>query len=462
MKLLLYFIVFAPFVLGAQSLDSLSLNFEEYISYVKTNHPIAKQGFLKIEEGDATVTKARGGFDPKLEGDFNYKDYKDKNYYDKLNAKFKIPTWYGIDVLAGYESNEGLFLNPENTVPDDGLFAAGVKVSLGEGLFINKRMADLKKAKAYRNQTKAEQELILNDVIYNASIAYFNWLLNYKNLNVYKRFLTNAELRFNGIQKQVEAGENAQIDAVEAEVNLNNRKLQLLEAELLYNKAILELSTFLWTANNQPLEVETNVYPEPISSPIIDSVLNIESINSQNLDTHPKIRALNFKTESLLIDQKLKANKLLPKLDIQYQFISDSYNEFNTYNNQNYKAKVNLAFPLFLRKERGELRLAEIKLEQINYETQNTSLFLKNKIAAVIFETDSYANQLQLIEQVNTNYEALLTAEERKFFLGESSIFLVNSREKSLIDAQTKYNAVEFKLYNSKAKLFNSLGVLPN
>jgi outer membrane protein TolC len=460
MKPLLYLIIWFPLLLGAQTLDSLSLNFEEYIGYVKTNHPIAKQGFLKLEEGDATVTKARGGFDPKLEGDFNYKDYKDKNYYDKLNAKFKIPTWYGVEVLAGYESNDGLFLNPENNVPDDGLFAAGVKVSLGEGLFINKRMADLKKAKAYRNQTKAEQELILNEVIYNASIAYFDWLLNYKNLKIYQRFLTNAELRFNGIKKQVEAGENAQIDAVEAEVNFDNRRLQLLEAELLYNKAVLELSTFLWN-DNQPLEVESNVYPETISSPVIDAVLNIATINSQNLDNHPKIRALNFKTESLVIDQKLKANKLLPKLDVQYQFISDSFNEFNTYTNQNYKAKINLAFPIFLRKERGDLKLAKIKLEQINYDTQNTSLILKNKIAAVIFETDSYANQLEVIKNVNTNYEALLTAEERKFFLGESSIFLVNSREKSLIDAQTKYNSVEFKFYNSKAKLFNSLGVIP-
>ena len=460
-KRFLILIVLMPLLLCAQNSSLNTLSFSEYISYVKTNHPIAKQGFLKLEEGDATITKARGGFDPKFEGDYNFKDYKDKNYYQKLNAKFKIPTWYGVEVLAGFENNDGVFLNPENNVPREGLFGAGVKVSLGEGLLINKRMADLKKAKAFKQQTIAEQELILNEVIYNASMAYFNWLLSYKNVLVYKNVISNAELRYNGIKKQVEVGENAEIDAVEAKVNLDNRRLQLVEAELDYAKSKLELATFLWLETT-PLELEDTTEPEHITDDIVDSILNIETINSDNVTSHPKIRALNSKTESLLVDKKLKANKLLPTLDIQHQFISDSYNEFDTYNNQNFKTQVNLSFPLFLRKERGELRLAKIKLEQIDYDTQNTSLVLTNKIKAVIFETESYANQLTIIEEVNSGYESLLTAEERKFALGESSIFLVNSREKSLIDSQVKLNVLEFKFYTSKAKLFNSLGVLPN
>jgi hypothetical protein len=39
------------------------------------------------------------------------------------------------------------YLNPENTVPNAGLTSLGISVPLGQGLFINQRMADLRKAK---------------------------------------------------------------------------------------------------------------------------------------------------------------------------------------------------------------------------------------------------------------------------------------------------------------------------
>ena len=43
---------------------------------------------------------------------------------------------------------------------------------------------------------------------------------------------------------------------------------------------------------------------------------------------------------------------------------------------------------------------------------------------------DSYNRQNGLLQDIVSNYEILLKGEERKFELGESSIFLVNSREK--------------------------------
>jgi hypothetical protein len=49
------------------------------------------------------------------------KQFKDTEYYSILNSSFKIPTWYGIEIKAGFEQNEGYYLNPENTVPNAGL-----------------------------------------------------------------------------------------------------------------------------------------------------------------------------------------------------------------------------------------------------------------------------------------------------------------------------------------------------
>ena len=58
------------------------------------------------------------------------------------------------------------------------------------------------------------------------------------------------------------------------------------------------------------------------------------------------------------------------------------------------------------------------------------------------------------------DYFRLLKAEERKFTLGESSIFLVNSRESKLIDSRLKAIDLENQLFVSKANLVNILALL--
>ena len=93
--------------------------YEEFLAYVKKFHPLTKQADLKITEAQAKLLKARGAFDPKIESTFNQKEYGDKKYYSLFNGSFKIPTWYGIEIKAAFDNNEGIYLNPENTVPNN-------------------------------------------------------------------------------------------------------------------------------------------------------------------------------------------------------------------------------------------------------------------------------------------------------------------------------------------------------
>ena len=68
-------------------------------------------------------------------------------------------------------------------------------------------------------------------------------------------------------------------------------------------------------------------------------------------------------------------------------------------------------------------------------------------------EVENYNEQISLAEQNLNNYEKLLKAEEIRFENGESSIFLINSRENKKIDAQEK-------LINLKAKVIKSYNKL--
>ncbi len=453
--------LFSGTLFAQNTLDSV-MTLNEYLGYVKTYHPIVKQANLIINESEAKLLKARGAFDPKLEVDYNRKKFKNTEYYDKLNATFKIPTWYGIEFKANFEENTGEFLNSEFSVPTDGLYSAGVSISLAKGFLINERMVMLKQAKLFRQQAKADQQLLVNEILYEASLTYFNWLKSYRNKKVYDSFLSNATMRFKGVKRSYQEGEKAAIDTLEARLTLNTRKLSLEKARIKYVKATLELSNFLWLNDNTPVELQDNILPDVQTVASIDTVLQVTGFDNAdfNVEAHPKLRSLNFKYESLELNKRLKQNLLLPQIDLQYNFLSQTPDNLGTFNSANYKSGVNISFPLFLRKERGDVRLAKLKLQDVEFEMSTTRVALKNKIAAITQEIESYNMQNQLTEELVADYQIMLQAEERKFFLGESSLFLVNSREAKLIENTIKAIDLENKFFKTKASLFNIMANL--
>ena len=439
------------------------LRFDEYLAMVKKFHPIVKQANLVIDESQAKLLKSRGAFDPKIDFDYDRKRLKGTEYWDQLNGTFKIPTWFGVELKASFEENTGDFLNPENFIPEGGLYSAGVSVPVARGLLINDRMAALKQARLFREQAKADRDIFINNILFEASKVYFKWLKAYNELKLFESFVVNAEQRYSGVLRRIEVGENAQIDGTEARIALNKRKLSLEQARVKMLKASLELSTFLWLDNNIPVELQPNVVPDIDVEPVVDATFDINRLRDFEviIDEHPKLQSLDFKRQQLDVERRLKANTLLPRIDFEYNFLTETPDIARSFNSADYKGGLKISTPLFLRKARGDLKLAKIKLNDTEFEINTTRVNLQNKINALKQELDSYVTQNDITAQMVTDSELLLRAEERKFQLGESSIFLVNTRESKLIESQMKAIELQNKFFNTKAKLFNSLAVNP-
>ncbi|PRX56559.1 TolC family protein [Flagellimonas meridianipacifica] len=458
--ILFSFLAMSSGVYGQQ--DTVVLKFKEFLGYVKKYHPVAKQAQLTISIGQANLMKARGGFDPKIEVDYNRKEFSGTEYWDRLNATFKIPTWYGIELKGNFEQIQGEFTNPDEFLPDDGLYSLGVSFSLADGFWINERMATLRKAKFFREQSKADQDLLVNEILYKASLAYFDWLRAYQDAQIFQDFLQNADRRFQGIKKSALAGDIAVIDTVEAKIAVQNRALSLEQARVKLMKRSLELSNFLWL-NDLPVELQANVVPDDGVEDDIDETLEImgRPLDSFTLENHPKIQSLEYKIDGLVVDKRLKANKLLPTLDVEYNFLTETPGNIGSLETNEFKGGVVFSVPIFLRKERGDLKLAKFKLRDAEFERDNALVEIQNKVIAIYRELDSYTTQNQLIADIVRDYGTLLSAEERKFSFGESSLFLINSRESSLIDAFLKQNEVQNKFFLTKAMLFKSLAINP-
>jgi outer membrane protein TolC len=437
------------------------LTYNEYLGYVKKYHPLVRSANLQVSAAQANLMMARGGFDPKIEVDFDKKRFKNSEYFSILNSSFKIPTWYGIEIKAGFDNNEGVFLNPENSVPNQGLTSLGINIPLGQGLLINQRMADLRKAKIQIKLGEAERRLQAIAVLYDASIAYFNWKKNFSEVELYQLYLKNAEVRYTGIESLIKNGDKPKIDATEAAIIVKNRRLSLEDSQLKLNKAKLDLSNFLWLENSIPFELQDSVVPEEQLEKTIQETLRTNDLMLVDgfVENHPKINALQNKIDMLDIDRKLKMNMLLPKIDVGYNYLSEpSY--LNNTNFNNYKVGVNFSFPLFLRKERGSLQTTKFKIQDAKYTLETERLQLTNKVKAQRIEIASLDKQRTLILDLVKDNDTMLKSEERLFSFGESSLFLINTRENNLVSAQIARIAIENRLFNSNAELFKVL--VPN
>jgi outer membrane protein TolC len=448
--------------LQAQQNDLLVPNevfsFNEYLGYVKKFHPLVKNAALEINRAQANLMQARGAFDPKLEVDFNTKEFKDKDYYSLLNSSFKIPTWYGIEVKAGFESNQGVFLNPQNNVPTNGIGALGISVPLGQGLLINQRMADIRTAKEQVQMSQAQQNLQAIEVLYDAAIAYFDWKKNHDQVQLYSKYQQNAIIRLNGVKQLIIEGDKRAIDSVEAKITVTSRQLDLENAKLKLLKSRLALSNFLWLENNVPVEINENLIPENELQNTIRETLNI-NLNLEeptDLSMHPKMITLQTKVNMLDIERKLKANKLLPKLNVGYTYLTEPQ-YINDVKFENYKLGIDFAYPLFLRKERAGLKLTKLKIQEAQNILTSTELQLNNKISAQKQSISSLDSQRKLIGNLVVDYTTMLKSEERLFSFGESSLFLINSRENSLITAKIKEIELNNYFYESNAELYKIL-----
>lgn len=453
-KLIITFLFISALMCG-QEKNEKELNYNEFLGFVKKYHPMVKSANLEINMAQANLMMARGGFDPKIEVDFDQKKYKGKEYYSVLNSSFKIPTWYGIEVKAGFDNSEGIFINPENTLPNQGLTSLGITIPIGQGLLINQRMADLRKAKIQIQLSQAERKLQAIEVLYNASVAYFNWKRNFNEVELYSNYLKNAQLRYKGIQSLIKNGDKPAIDSIEAGISVKTRKWNLEESRLKLAKSKLELSNFLWLENNIPLELQEGIIPEKGLEETITETLKMNEllIESPSIENHPKIISLENKLDLLEVERKLKQNSLLPKLDVGYHYLSEP-NYWSETNLNNYKIGINFTYPLFLRKERGSLQLAKFKIQDTQFALDFERVQLKNKINAQQTEIKSIEKQRQLIADLVQDNTQMLRSEERLFSVGESSIFLINTRENNLVSMQLSQLGIENRFLISKAELF--------
>lgn len=438
-----------PFLSIAQQLSP-----DAFFQQVRSNHPFAKQATLLTPEAEAAMLAARGGFDPKVYGDWERKSFDGKNYFNIAEGGVKLPTWYGIEGKLGYNYSSGVFLSPENKLPKDGQAVLGASVTLLQGLVIDERRANLFQARILQRANVAEQRLLVNDLLYAAAKAYWDWSLADAWVRTYEEAVRNAEIRLEGIRGSWEQGDRPAIDTLEALIQVQDRRLELNNARLYFQNAALGLQNFNWE-NGRAVAIDSTLRPLPLADGLLGDAITLAPADTLAAQ-HPVVQGYRFKLESLDVERRLKREALKPRLDVSYNLLGDGF-DLSPNNSdfflQNYKWGVQAGFPLLFRKERGSLQLAELKIMDAELGLTQKRQEISNKIIAYQNELANLRQQIILATDMRDNYARLLAGENDKFSLGESSVFLVNSRENKLIEAQLKLAKLQAEARKAEAAL---------
>ena len=425
-----------------------TLWYDDFMQMVKSNHPDAVNANLIQEQADLQLRAARGAFDPELVSKYKEKYFQDKFYYRVFDAQLVVPTLLGVDFVAGYGNNDGLFLNEQNYTPYGGTGYVGVKIPLGYGLFTDENRTQLNLAKQQKDQMNALAELTLNDLLLEASTSYWYWYETKNVANNQEEAINVAYDRFEMVRNFFYAGELAAIDTLKAYIQYQDRITDFLSAKQNEVNAHWNLMTYFWDTT---LYLRDDLIPEPINDTISSELPS--QANAGFWQTHPALVYYMTKYNSYDIERKLKAEKLKPKLNFEYTHLYNQvFTSFDGFGD-NQVWGFSFSFPLFLREERNQLKISKLKMEQAKNEYLAKERELSTKLASYEDQFELIQSQIQNQLNVLENYTKLLDAETIKYRIGESTLFELNAWEQKQIKTQNKVYQLKSKLNVVSAKI---------
>ena len=419
----------------------------DFIAKVKQHHPLAKVAAITEEKAIANIQVAKGAFDPVIDVEANAKTFNGKNYYRYNNGEFKIPLPVG-DFKTGIENNAGQLLNSEVTSGRSSY--VGLEIPLAKGLIIDKRRAALQQARIALNENKQQRSMMMNDLLLDAYTSYNDWAGSYKLYSIFSEYVNISGDRLRLVKIGFVNGDRAEMDTTEAFIQMQNFMLLKNDAYMALNTAIFQMNNFIWDEKQMAQQLQDDIIPDTL---VLNETIQLQSlynlVNESNT-TNPFLLQYRYKLQGLEVERKLKFQQLLPEINAKANILNRGFNPIKNAAipllENNNKWGIAVKIPLFFRQGRGEYKIAKLKLEE-------NGLYFKQKIIETENKIKNYYNLVTVLQiQIATaniallNYNTLLKNELLRFSNGESSLFLVNSRENKLLEIKQKIIELQVKL----------------
>ncbi len=445
--------------------QTATLSPDELVDWIRKFHPVALQADLRIDQARSSVRMARGGFDPVLENETAQKTWNGRMYYYYNRPELKLPTWFGMSVHAGQE-----FLAGNETLSTDTKGESnyvGVSLSLAKNLLMDNRRAALRTAQVVREASEVEKRIALNDLIKDGLDAYWEWVRAFEQVALTKKIFSASEQRLNLVRTMYAQGERPAMDTLEAWSQVQQLAGMLNEAELQRQTQRRELSNYLWADDLVAYLIPDTIQPDASSRRMQAAVLSDEMAKTwvkELPQQNPVLQRFPFKLQELNIERKLKFQELLPDLRFQYNQLGKGYDYASTWKQplfqNNFQYGLKLEMPLRLSMGRGAYQLTKQKIRETQLDQSWKQWSLENKLQNRILESSALQKQIDWQEGATRGFEQLMSIEMLRFRQGESSLFLVNTREVRWLESSSKLLQLKMKSKQTRVAIDQLMGNL--
>lgn len=434
-KAVLLILLVLPCSASAQRIDTLSL--KQFLRSIIASHPLLQSAAFERNIADAEMQSALGGFDPVVRAGYYLKYEASQSSPDKINrfvADVELPlnTLFGPKVLAGFERGIGSSLNPELRTPTDGQAILGLSLPLWSGVTTDRRRTALEKAQLRPLLADANQRLEQNNLLRSAATQFWSWSEALEQLRIAENVLSISIQRAAFISARVRRGEVAALDSVEAMQEVERRRGDLYRARRTLEQANIDASVFFWTEAGLPraLSEVPQVLP---ALPNLDS-LQARADRDRAMILRPEMQRLDFTQQSTTLDLNLAREGQKPFIEAKTQWLY--YPERSSADN--FRLGVNFALPVFFRAAGAQAELFTISLERTRLQMAQTSRIINAEIDNAVSALQRAAERVEAAEREARYALQMEEGERRRFFAGETTLLIVNLRERAAAEARVR------------------------
>ena len=435
---------------------------EKVLQSILTNHPKLLELEAKNGQRLQDMAYAEAAFDIQLEQDTALRtsgyysgDYLSQRVVNPLgaaNAKFKAEYRIGNGDFPYYEREYETLSGGEVNI--------GFAMSLLKNRETDKKRMAIEDAKVGLAQWDAEATLALNELVYNGLSAYLDWYECHLNEQIYVALVQTTKRRGNAIDTRVREGDLARITQTEFEVTVMQRELALQAASRKAAQAREKLAYYYRDNQFQPINsAQLNEVPDAIAWPWQAGSVNPASLNGL-IPRHPALQSLRAEWQLAKNKYRLAENALLPTLDIEAKIARDIGNGPENLTGTESKVGLQFSMPLGRRQAKAEASKASLKLREIDAVIQATEDALKRDMAVGLQALQYGQNMLVLQQKQAALSEALFSQERKRFEMGDSDLFLLNSRESQAISARLDAVKAEIEIMRVVLAVYFQTGLL--
>jgi len=285
----------------------------------------------------------------------------------------------------------------------------------------------LRKGELAVDRQRAAADVIRNDMRYDTRLRYLNWVFTTRIVALMQRLQDYRQL--------VRQGDKPAVDTLEATVYLGLQRQAVAAAMVEEDLAAQSLAELYW-----PLEFADT------PSGFFDSSVGLPDTSA--LNSHPQLTELTLALADARLSLDLKNEARKPELNLEYYLLGDGVGlpeqDANPFT-EAYKMGVTASYPLLNRKARAGAQIAQLKVIESRNKLMDKGRALQTKALAYRNAIDSYNLQIRSGNQLAEQAARLLAAEQELFALGESTQFLLNSRQQALLKARLDVVKLLFK-----------------